>query len=379
MNNLGSYPGMESLLNFSKVEEIRQNILSRCPVTKERIEREGIYVFGIGKLGQRIFEFFQGCKIKINAFVDNNKSKYGTLFNSIIVISADELPKNSIIYIASATYFNDILNQLKNLGYSDCISHNQASILFYKDRNFPVEMYQENLVSDLFDYKQKYKEVFELLEDEESRKVFDNLILYRLTLDHQYIINIRTAIANEYFDNEVFTLSDNETFFDLGGFDGDSAEHFIRYVKNNYASVHIFEPDAALIQKAKKRFEQYDNIFFNELGIYDSDTTLYFDTTGGLDGIISENGSLKITTTTIDSYKNNPTYIKFDVEGVEIEAINGGKETLKNLKPKMAIASYHYPKHLREIPLLVKSINPEYKLKLRHYTDSVFDTIFYFI
>ena len=122
-----------------------------------------------------------------------------------------------------------------------------------------------------------------------------------------------------------------------------------------------------------------EDIVFNTLGIYDKQTTLYFDITGGLDGIISQSGTLKIETTTIDDYKNNPTYIKFDVEGVEIEAINGGVNTIKNQKPKLAIASYHYPKHLWEIPLLVKSINADYKLKLRHYTDSVFDSIFYFI
>jgi FkbM family methyltransferase len=165
----------------------------------------------------------------------------------------------------------------------------------------------------------------------------------------------------------------------LGGFDGDSAEHFVKHVNHKYNSVHIFEPDAVLIEKAKKRFDKNENIVFNTLGIYDKQTTLYFDITGGLDGIISQSGTLKIETTTIDDYKNNPTYIKFDVEGVEIEAINGGVNTIKNQKPKLAIASYHYPKHLWEIPLLVKSINSEYKLKLRHYTDSVFDSIFYFI
>jgi hypothetical protein len=107
---------------------------------------------------------------------------------------------------------------------------------------------------------------------------------------------------------------------------------------------------------------------------------LYFDITGGLDGIISDSGTLKIETTTIDDYKTEiPTYIKFDVEGVEIEAINGSVNTINDSKPKMAIASYHYPKHLWEIPLLVMNLNPTYKVRLRHYTDSVFDSIFYFI
>jgi len=379
MSNVSLYPGIEMLRTFSTVDEINKTILSFCSVSKKDIETKGIYVFGVGKLGQRIFDFMSERKIIIHAFVDNNKSKHGSFFNGLHVIAANEIPSDSIIYIASATYFNAISNQLKDLGFSQTISHNQASVLFDGDEKFPIEMYQENLVNDLIQNKQKYLSVFDLLLDEESKVVFDNLLHYRFTLNHQYINNVHTSLSKEYFDNDVLNLSDDETYFDLGGFDGDSAEHFVKHVNHKYNSVHIFEPDAVLIEKAKKRFDKNENIVFNTLGIYDKQTTLYFDITGGLDGIISQSGTLKIETTTIDDYKNNPTYIKFDVEGVEIEAINGGLNTIKYQKPKLAIASYHYPKHLWEIPLLVKSINSEYKLTLRHYTDSVFDSIFYFI
>jgi len=379
MSNVSLYPGIEMLHTFSTVDEINKYILSFCSVSKKDIETEGIYVFGVGKLGQRIYDFMSERKIKIHAFVDNNKSKYGSVFNGLHVIAANEIPTNSVIYIASATYFNAISNQLKDLGFSQTISHNQASVLYDGDENFPIEMYQENLAHDLIENKHSYLSVFDLLEDHESKKVFDNLLHYRFTLNHQFINNIHTSLSKEYFDNDVIAFTEDETYFDLGGFDGDSAEHFVKHVNHKYSSVHIFEPDEKLIEKAKKRFDKNEHIVFNALGIYDKQTTLYFDITGGLDGIISQTGTLKIETTTIDDYKNNPTYIKFDVEGVEIEAINGGVNTIKNQKPKLAIASYHYPKHLWEIPLLVKSINSKYKLKLRHYTDSVFDSIFYFI
>lgn len=380
MSNSILYPGIEQLKSFTSVDEINNQIRSNTPINIEEFKKQGVYVFGIGKLGQRIFNFLTQHQIKIHAFVDNNRSKQGSLFNSINVISANEVPIESVVYIASATYYNAIRNQLIGLGFSKLISHNQASILFDGYKNFPTEMYQENLVLDLITNKHNYLTVFDLLEDNESKRVFDSLIQYRLTLNHKFINDIHTSLSKEYFDNDVISLSENESFFDVGGFNGDSAENFINHVNGKFKSVHIFEPDQALIDQAKERLKKYPNVTFNALGIYDKQTTLYFDITGGLDGIISETGTIKIETTTIDDYKTElPTYIKFDVEGVEIEAINGAINTIKNNKPKLTIASYHYPKHIWEIPLLIKKINSTYKLKLRHYTDSVFDSIFYFI
>jgi FkbM family methyltransferase len=379
MINKLEFPGIKNLIAVSDVNEIKEKILTLCPVTRRNIEDEGIYIFGVGKLGQLIFDFLNQIKIKIHGFADNNEIKQKFLFNSLNVISADEIPTGSIVYIASATYFHNIKEQLSDLGLTKLISHNQASVLFDGEISFPIEMYQKDLFFDLIESKQKYLDVFELLEDNESKNVFDSLVQYRLTLNHSFINDIHTKISKEYFDDDVIKLSDNETYFDIGGFDGDSAENFIKHVNQKFSSIHIFEPDAELLKKAIKRLKNDTSIFFNELGVFNKKTTLYFDITGGLDGNIAKTGSLKIETTTLDDYQNEPTFIKFDVEGVEIEAIEGAINTLKNIKPKMAVASYHLPKHLWEIPSLVKEINPTYKLKLRHYTNSVFDTIYYFM
>lgn len=381
MNNISSkYRGIEKLISSASVEEIHEEIKLQTPVNLNDIEAQGLYIFGVGKLGQRIYDYLSQKQIKIHGFVDNSAAKQGSLFNGLNVISANQIPAGSIIYIASATYYNAIFNQLSGLGFTKVFSHNQAFILFYGDEGFPVEMYQKELTRDLVENKKNYLAVFDLLEDAASKQVFDSLLQYRLTLNHDLINAVHTSLSKEYFDNEVISLSDQEVFFDLGGFNGDSAENFINHVDEKYKSVHIFEPDQALVDQAKERLKKYPDITYNALGIFDKKTTLYFDVTGGLDGIISTEGTLKIDTTTIDLYKTaEPTYIKFDVEGVEIEAINGAKETIEKQHPKLAIASYHYPKHLWEIPLLIKHINPRYKIKLRHYTDSVFDSIFYFI
>ena len=78
--------------------------------------------------------------------------------------------------------------------------------------------------------------------------------------------------------------------------------------------------------------------------------------------------------TVIDAYTvdtlasgDNITYIKMDIEGEEINAVHGAQKTLKRCKPKLNIAAYHKNADIFAIPILLKSIVPDYKIYLRHH------------
>jgi hypothetical protein len=66
-----------------------------------------------------------------------------------------------------------------------------------------------------------------------------------------------------------------------------------------------------------------------------------------------------------------------DLEGTEIDALYGAKNTIIQNKPKLAISIYHTSEHLYEIPLLIHEWVPEYKLYVRHHTDTCADTVLY--
>lgn len=75
--------------------------------------------------------------------------------------------------------------------------------------------------------------------------------------------------------------------------------------------------------------------------------------------------SIPIPVTTIDIFcaQNNvhPTFIKMDIEGAELDALEGARETIHKYKPKLAISIYHKSEHMWEIPLLIHEIEPNYK------------------
>ena len=77
-----------------------------------------------------------------------------------------------------------------------------------------------------------------------------------------------------------------------------------------------------------------------------------------------------VTVTTIDKVIQGQNFfgnglIKMDIEGFEMKALEGAKNTLRTLKPSLAIAVYHEYENANKCAEIIKNANPEYKIELR--------------
>ena len=100
--------------------------------------------------------------------------------------------------------------------------------------------------------------------------------------------------------------------------------------------------------------------------------------------IISPGGLVidNFDSTSLDDYvKNNNVpcvdYIKMDIEGFEISALEGSSNILRDFKPRLAISTYHKPEDLWEIPKLIKKLNPNYKLYFGHHSPIKWESVYY--
>jgi hypothetical protein len=57
-------------------------------------------------------------------------------------------------------------------------------------------------------------------------------------------------------------------------------------------------------------------------------------------------------------------FIKLDIEGAEEKALQGGRQTLARFRPLLAVALEHRASDQMEIPNLLHSILPAYKLEM---------------
>lgn len=68
--------------------------------------------------------------------------------------------------------------------------------------------------------------------------------------------------------------------------------------------------------------------------------------------------------------------IKLDVEGAEMNVLNGAKDSILKWRPKMAVSIYHRKEHLLEIPEFLLSLH-NYKFSLSVNNPSFVDMVLY--
>ena len=69
--------------------------------------------------------------------------------------------------------------------------------------------------------------------------------------------------------------------------------------------------------------------------------------------------------------------VKMDIEGSELGALQGGEQSLRRWRPKLAISLYHRPEDLYSIPLWLNSLNCGYRFFLDHYSIHHEETVLY--
>ena len=149
-----------------------------------------------------------------------------------------------------------------------------------------------------------------------------------------------------------YQIKPNDVVLDCGANDGSIS---LAYSKKTgvQGQVYSFEPDSENIKtfnKNKSLNDNSNNIKLIDKGIWDKEDTLVFYESGTVGSSVIYEGehSKKITieVVSIDTFLENEKlkaidFIKMDIEGAEIEALEGAVNSIKKFSPSFAIASYH--------------------------------------
>jgi len=225
-------------------------------------------------------------------------------------------------------------------------------------------------------HKSELQKVYDLLADAQSKRVFENVIRYKLSGDLKLLREVETPSEEKF---NLMNIGIEETYVDLGAYNGDTLIEFLNETSMQFKKLYAMEPDVKNYRKMKRRLYMIGSAIFEayNVGAWDDDTTATFDLRAG-------RGSKALPT---DGKRLNParfrevkmmkvdtmlrgdaaSYIKMDVEGAEENALRGAKETIAKYRPKLNIALYHRNGDMFGIPLLVNEMNRKYKLYMRHH------------
>lgn len=171
-----------------------------------------------------------------------------------------------------------------------------------------------------------------------------------------------------------------EIVIDAGGCFGDTALYFAHKVGKE-GQVHTFEfiPDNIEIFKKNislnKELEHAIRLVPNPVWSLSGEDVFYLSNGPGSRVSMNEfeGYTNKTTTVSIDDYSHTQNlsridFIKMDIEGVELNALEGAKKIIKKYKPKLAIALYHNTTDFESIPKFINELNLGYKIYVSHST-----------
>ena len=327
-------------------------------------------IFGAGKTSMTLKRFFKNCK-----------------FDDQIVGYYDFLGNNPFNF--NLVSENDIKNHTGKFIIGS-IMHDSIQIMKqYAQEKFSIDM------SNILEIQQVLPKT-ELNEDffSEFKNNFDNS--YQLYLQ---VLNARANFQFDFFEEMDFFKNHDKEYFkydlikngykviDGGSFDGNTAKVFSKKVQEN-GQIYSFDCTLENILEENKS----ENISYFEYALYDEQTTLNFHKYEGIEApgsfVSKKNSNIpndySVKAISIDDFNSKfmssskIDFIKLDIEGAELKAILGCKQTLIRDKPKLAIACYHLIEHYWQIPQLIISINNNYKIGFDHYSNYFDGSVLYF-
>lgn len=285
------------------------------------------YIFGCGHFGQLTCKWFD---TDWKGFVDNNWAAHPHGVMGLTVYPPEELPQNTRVFLAVKYHAEEIKQQLISKGIRE-----------------------------------------------------ENIINVGKTL---YDMGVR-----QYFDLPYLPHHEKEVFVDAGALNGDTSLRFIEWCHNKFEHIYCFEPDRTNIEKCHKNLEHAESCEGGIQHISERYTIIpkaVYDKKGEISFDVCSNGLSKVGTGTetvptasLDEelFGKRITFIKMDIEGAELHALQGARNIIKKQRPTLAISVYHKPEDIIEIPNYILELNTDYQFYLRHYSLFGTETVLYAI
>ena len=332
-----------------------------------------VVFYGCGRILASIIETWMAYVGRPIDFVcDSNPEKWGHLIHGVLCLSPQELEgiRGQCVVFVTIGQFRET--------YESLISRGFPSVHIVYKYDLETSEYL-NEIQPLIVAKNLAK-ARSLLADESSLMVFD-AIVKRISCGGtdpslmEYIYE-----ENQYFPIGLFTLTEQETFVDVGAYDGDTVKEFVKRTHGKFKRIEAFELDKAnfaALNSTISTLSGHDRIRAHPYGAWDTEAVVQY-SSGKSQSTIGKGEQIG-RVTPLDTILSNQmnTFIKLDIEGAELHALRGASSIIKSQHPRLAVCVYHHFCHLWSIPLYIKQLNPDYTIYMRHHTRLEYETVCY--
>lgn len=342
--------------NFERLPDITGDIwqyLENCHRT--------ILIYGMGNGAERLLARLDDSHLMPQGIFASDEFVRGQRFGMYKIYRYDELIErypDAIVLLAFGSRLPAVINNIKNIA--------AKSPLLVPDMPIAGEEYFDAIFYR--EHRSELEETLSLFTEKTSRMIFVNTIRAKLTGELEPLLAASCTDA-EYYD--CIAQKCIHTAVDGGAYTGDTlAELYAIHPELRHA--YAVEADRRSFEKLRRYSELAPfeaTPFYGALWNRQGNGT--FSASGNRNSSLYnasyQTKTVEVPLLTVDTLPitEKVDYIKYDVEGAEVDAILGSRRTIERHRPALAVSLYHRPRDLYEIPLLLRSINPEYRFYLR--------------
>ena len=368
-------PWLTRLAAAASADALRRNLRAQHP---ELAAPRRLAILGASDEGRRLAGLCEAQGIEIAAVADDNPALEGAALEGVPVRKVEALAplaRDVPVVIASHRTLK-ATRRLEAMGFAHAAPF--ALLQTMDPERFPPHPFCAGWLEDLVENRRAYAALADALADDFSRRVLDAVLGYRMSGDP---LLLEPVVEWElYGPAGLIDYGSDEVYLDGGSYDGDSIRLFIARVGGRYERILGFEPDPATFARLAANFRGEPRVEPHPAGLWCRSTTLRFDGAASrASGLSERQGTIEVPVTSIDAVLDGAraTYIKMNIEGAEQEALRGAARTIARWRPKLAISAYHRAADLREIPALVRRLEPSYRLYLRQHDGGLIETVLY--
>ncbi|ATX82967.1 methyltransferase, FkbM family [Mariprofundus ferrinatatus] len=341
------------------------------------VHSENIVLYGAGRFALSVINAWKARYGIAPAYcVDSNEEKWGGEIAGIPVCSPDSLfsDQHAPLVVIAAMITSGIQDMLDAQGFSYLFAEQDGSVGYFSGHW-------------LYRNRGKFSELFHLLADSASRKILMDVAKARMFQQFHFSMPGNVLLANsacypQYFQKDIFSFSEGELLIDCGSFDGDTLLSYFSFMQDSGIGAFSaigFDVDKVNIAGAIQSLNKYG---FEDVEVIHSAVGNTVGRSKGSDFHNCRDQAVEgdVPSISLDDFLVNscPTMIKMDIEGAELDALDGAREVIKRCKPKLAVCIYHQTSHLLDIPLFIHDHFSFYDLFIRHHAaGSLWETVCY--
>lgn len=317
-----------------------------------------VVIYGMGNGAEKIIAVLKEYGVSVADIFASDEFVRGHSFLGYKVLKYSDICEkynDFNIVLAFATHLPDMLEKIKKMNAEHSVFAPDVPVA--GNGIFTRKFFEEN--------REKFEFVYNRLADEESKTVYENIINFKISGKVSYLYNSTEPDKNSIY-KDILKLDSNETIVDMGAYDGDTIREFTAYTNGKYNHIYALEPDEKNFKKLVKNTQNMQGISLHNMGAWSKYDTLSFSKKAGRNSKLSAEG-LPVSVTDIDSLINDKiTLLKMDIEGAELHALTGCKNTIKKYAPKLYVCAYHRNEDMFALPMKILAYNNNYKIYFRH-------------